>query len=117
MEENLASRSPKAVLPHSILSDMMGAKGELQHGREEILGDNKQRITELLLARSGNFSIKTRRTWLRKKREAEDLIQARLETGVWGGGIRCFIKVSHGESMPGKKGCCYTERVVGLYRE
>lgn len=25
------------------------------------------------------------------------------------GNQRCFIKVSHGESMPGKKGCCYTE--------
>lgn len=27
------------------------------------------------------------------------------------GNQRCFIEVSNDESMPGKKGCCYTERV------
>lgn len=69
MEENLASRSLKLSFLIAFSVTSWGQKGSYSMGREEILGDNKQRITESLLVRSGNFFIKIRGAWLRKKRE------------------------------------------------
>lgn len=57
-------------------------------GREEILGDNKQRITVIIGQIWKLLYQDQRELGLERRGKAEDLIQARLETGVWGGGIK-----------------------------
>lgn len=65
---------------------MMGQKVTYSMGRGEILGDNKQNHRVVISQIWKLLYQDQRELGLERRGKSEGLIQARLETGVWGWG-------------------------------
>lgn len=68
---------------------MMGVKGELQHGERRNFRRQQTENHRVIIGQIWKLLYQDQRELgLERRGKAEDLIQARLETGVWGGGIK-----------------------------